>query len=407
MDKAVGRRVAVIGGGPAGLMAATVVAAAGVAVDLYEAKPTVGRKFLLAGRSGLNLTNAEPLAAFLDRYGPAKARMAPVVEAFPPEALRAWLADLGVETFVGSSGRVFPAGMKAAALLREWLRRLAGLGVVVHTRYRWVGFSDGRLRFQRDGNETIGVAADATVVALGGASWPRMGSDGAWVGLLAAEGVAVAPLKPANCGFEADWSEAFADRWEGAPLKNIAATFAGHTVRGEITVTRHGLEGGPVYALGAALRDAIETTGEAALVIDLKPDLDLAQVEARLSRPRRRASLSNFLRKTLGLTGVAVALLRERRYTPDDGAAFAACVKGLAVPLLRPRPISEAISTAGGVRFSELDDQLMLIRRPGVFVAGEMLDWEAPTGGFLLQGAFSTGWWAGRGALNWLGVTAR
>ena len=397
-------RIAVVGGGPAGLMAATVAAAAGIAVDLYDAKPTVGRKLLLAGRSGLNLTHGEALPIFLTRYGAAAPALIDAIERFPPADLRDWLAELGVDTFVGSSGRVFPVGMKAAVFLRAWLRHLDGLGVHWHARHRWLGFADGGLRFDHDGR-AVTAHPDASVLALGGASWPRLGSDGRWVEPFAAAGIAVAPLRPANCGFEADWSAAFAERWQGAPLKTVALAFDDRRIRGEITITRYGVEGGPVYALGAGLREAIAATGEAVPLLDLKPDLPLAEVERRLAQPRRRASLSNFLRRTLGLAGPVAALLRESGWR-DDGAGdirgLAGRLKAMPLRLRRPRPIAEAISSAGGVLFSEVDDSLMLRRRPGVFVAGEMLDWEAPTGGYLLQGAFSTGRRAGHGALTWL-----
>jgi uncharacterized flavoprotein (TIGR03862 family) len=401
-------RVAVIGGGPAGLMAAEVLAAGGASVTVYDRMPSVGRKFLLAGRGGLNLTHSEDLAPFLGRYGAAQGHLRPAVEALPPEAVRAWCEALGQPTFVGSSGRVFPRAMKASPLLRAWLGRLAAAGVAFRTRHRWVGWDDeGRLRFATPGGEEA-VVANAAVLALGGASWPRLGSAGDWVSPFSAAGVAVTPLAPANCGFLVAWSAAFRGRFEGEPLKRIALTFAGETVRGEALVTATGIEGGAVYALSGPLREALRAGGEAVLHIDLRPDLSHAELEARLARPRGKQSLSTFLRKAVGLAPVAIALLHETAL-PDAGrvgdmppAGLAALIKSVPLRLMAPAPIETAISTAGGVGWEAVDAHLMLRRCPGVFVAGEMLDWEAPTGGYLLQACLATGALAARGALQWV-----
>ena len=388
------RSVAIIGGGPAGLMAAEAAASRGVTVDLYDAMPSVGRKFLLAGRGGLNLTHSEPLDRFLGRYGPARAVLRPMIEALPPEAVRAWAAGLGIDTFVGSSGRIFPTEFKAAPLLRAWVRRLRELGVRFHPRHRWLGWEGEALRFKDGDGHTLSVQPGAAVLALGGASWPRLGSDGGWTALLAAQGVTVAPLRPANCGFDIVWPDRLKSGFAGVPLKTVDLHFAGRSLRGEVMLTETGIEGGAVYALSAALRDAIERDGGARLILDLKPDLSVAVVAERLQRPRGGASLATFLRKVLDLPPAAVQLLRG--FAGDIPVAVA--IKALPLPLVAPRPIAEAISSAGGIALSELDERLMLRRRPGVFAAGEMLDWEAPTGGYLLQACLSTGHRAGAAA---------
>lgn len=391
--------VAVIGGGPAGLMAAEVLAGAGCAVTIYERMPTVGRKLLIAGRGGLNLTHGEPREAFLSHYGGARDWLTPMLDAFPPAALRAWSAALGEETFVGSSGRVFPNSFKASPLLRAWLRRLDSLDVRIETRRRWLGWDEqGALSFEGHAP----VRADATVLALGGASWPRLGSDGAWVDILGRRGVAIAALRPANCGFEVAWSDHIRDRFAGQPLKRIALSFAGQRVRGEAMVTAHGLEGGAVYALAAPLREAIARDGRAVVEIDLLPDLDAADLHRRLAEPRGARSLSTILRR-IGLSPAGVALLRETPLGSTPGEIVAR-IKAVPVIVLMARPIERAISTAGGVVRDEVDDSLMLKRLPGVFVAGEMLDWEAPTGGYLLQASFATAVAAARGALSRLGL---
>lgn len=390
--------VVIIGGGPAGLMAAEVLAGAGCAVTVCERMPTVGRKLLMAGRGGLNLTHGEPRESFLSRYGEARDWLTPMLDAFPPSALRAWSASLGEETFVGSSGRVFPKSFKASPLLRAWLRRLDGLGVRVETRRRWLGWDEGgALRF--DGMQPV--RADATVLALGGASWPRLGSDGSWVDILRGRGVAVSALRPANCGFEVAWSDHLRDRFAGQPLKRIALSFGGQRVRGEAMITAHGLEGGAVYALSAPLREAILRDGRAVVNVDLLPDLDEADIRTRLAEPRGARSLSTILRR-IGLSPAGVALLRETTLGSTP-AALAARVKNVPVIVVAARPIERAISTAGGIARDEVDEHLMLKRLPGVFAAGEMLDWEAPTGGYLLQACFATAVTAAHGALSYLG----
>jgi uncharacterized flavoprotein (TIGR03862 family) len=390
--------VAVVGGGPAGLMAAETLARAGVGVTIVDRMPSLGRKFLLAGRGGLNLTHSEPLPAFLARYGDATQRLAPLVEAFAPAAAIAWCEGLAQPTFVGSSGRVFPRAMKASPLLRAWLQRLDSLGVVARLRWRWLGWDGAALRFDTpDGERTLTPAA--TVLAMGGASWPKLGSDGAWVSAL--DGIAVAPLRPANMGFFVPWSAHFREKFAGAPLKRIGLTFAGQTVRGEAVVTRDGIEGGAVYALSAPLREALRA-GEVFLHIDLRPDLSHAALAARLARPRGSASLSTFLRKEAGLAPVGVGLVQEALHGGAAGDDLCALIKAVPVRVTAPQPIDRAISTAGGVAWTEVEARLMLRQRPGVFVAGEMLDWEAPTGGYLLQACLATGAAAGAGVLAWL-----
>lgn len=395
--------VAVVGGGPAGLAAAEVLAGAGLPVTVYERMPSVARKLLIAGRGGLNLTHSEPLPDFLRRYHPAEPRLTASVEAFPPAALRDWSADLGQATFVGSSGRVFPESFKASPLLRAWLTRLDGLGVTIRTRHRLVGFGDGSLRFETP-EGSLAVRPRASLLALGGASWPRLGSDGAWVPLLTAEGVAVAPLKPANVGFTVAWSDHFSERFAGEPLKRVAARIGEHRARGEAIATKDGIEGGLIYALSRPIREAIERDGAASLVLDLRPDLDVPALAARLARSRSGESLSTRLRKAAALSPAAAGLLREAHANtlPSEPAALAAAIKAAPLRLLSPAPIARAISSAGGVAFDALDARFMLRARPGTFVAGEMLDWEAPTGGYLLQAAFAGGRAAAAGLLAWL-----
>jgi uncharacterized flavoprotein (TIGR03862 family) len=397
--------VAVIGGGPAGLMAAEVLTQGGAAVTVYERMPSVGRKFLMAGRGGLNLTHSEPLADLLARYGPAMPHLRKAVEAFPPAALRVWCEGLGQETFIGTSGRVFPKAFKTSPLLRAWLRRLSSAGVDFRLRHRWLGWDErDALLFDAPGGR-VAVQADAVVLALGGASWPRLGADGGWVDILRNAGVAVAALRPANCGFIARWSDAFRERFHGHPLKRIALSFGGQSVRGEAIVTRQGLEGGGIYALSAPLREAIAATGEAMLRIALRPDLSEAQLRERLQAPRRKQSLSTFLRKSVNLSPVAIGLLHDAalgRVGAMDAAELAALIEAVPIRLAGTASLDRAISTAGGVSFDALDDTYMLRQQPGVFAAGEMLDWEAPTGGYLLQASFATGAAAARGALTWL-----
>jgi len=400
--------VAVIGAGPAGLMAAEVLAQGGVDVTLYDAMSSAGRKFLMAGRGGLNLTHSEPLPAFLSRYAGAAPNLKAAIDAFPPQSLRDWSETLGQPTFIGSSGRVFPKAFKASPLLRAWLRRLDALGVRLALRHRWTGWDEhGRLHFQTpEGRREI--TAGATVLALGGASWPRLGSDGAWVETLAAKSVKISPLRPANSGFTVAWSDIFRDRFEGQPLKGVALTSGARTVRGEAIVTRSGIEGGAIYALSADLREAIAGSGQATLHIALRPDIDSKGLVARLSPTKAKQSLSNFLRKAAHLSPVAIGLLQEAAKTSGvslsslSPADLADLINAVPIQLTGTAPIARAISTAGGIAFDELDAGFMIRHLPGVFVAGEMLDWEAPTGGYLLQASFATGAAAGRGALNWL-----
>jgi uncharacterized flavoprotein (TIGR03862 family) len=401
-------QVAIIGAGPAGLMAAEVLAQAGAGVTVYEAMASAGRKFLMAGRGGLNLTHSEPLPEFLTRYGTAMPNLAPTIEAFPPEALREWSQALGQPTFVGSSGRVFPKAMKASPLLRAWLRRLDFMGAKFALRHRWTGWDeDGHLLFQTPNGRRV-VEARATVLALGGASWPRLGSEGAWVETLAAKGVSISPLKPANCGFTVAWSDIFRDRFEGKPLKGVALSFGARTVRGEATITRTGIEGGAVYALSAELREAILSSGQATLHIALRPDLETGDLITRLSAPHGKQSLSNRLRKAVQLSPVAIGLLQEAAIASGVSLSslsrqmLAERINAVPIQLNGIVPIARAISTAGGIAFDELDADFMIRRLPGVFASGEMLDWEAPTGGYLLQASFATGATAGRGAVKWL-----
>ena len=400
--------VAIIGAGPAGLMAAEVLARGGAGVTVYDAMPSAGRKFLMAGRGGLNLTHSEALPEFLTRYGVAAPQLATAIEAFPPAALRAWSEALGQPTFIGSSGRVFPTAVKASPLLRAWLRRLDAMGVQLALRHRWTGWNDdGQLLFQTpDGKRAVN--AHTTVLALGGASWPRLGSNGAWVKTLAASGVAISPLRPANCGFAVAWSEILRDRFEGHPLKGIALSFGSHAVRGEAIITRTGIEGGAIYALSAHLRESIGSSGQAILHVALRPDLGMQDLMAQLSRPRGRQSLSNFLRKAAHLSPAAIGLLQEAAIASGvplsslSSVSLAGLINDVPVELKGVAPIARAISTAGGISFDEVDADFMIRRLPGVFTAGEMLDWEAPTGGYLLQASFATGAAAGRGALKWL-----
>jgi uncharacterized flavoprotein (TIGR03862 family) len=394
----------VIGGGPAGLMAAEMLATAGARVTVFERMPSVGRKFLLAGRGGLNLTHAEDFASFRTRYGAAAEWLTPALEAFPPAALRAWCHGLGVETFVGSSGRVFPVAMKTSPLLRAWLARLRALGVVIETRQLWTGWdAAGRLRLRGPEGER-GVAADATVLALGGGSWPRLGSDGGWAEVLTRAGVAVTPLRPANCGFVCAWSARFRDGFAGAPLKAIRAEAEGLSARGDAVITGYGIEGGAIYALSAGLRERIARDGAATLTLDLRPDQSAAVLAARLARVRARESLSNVLRRGANLSPVAVHLLREDPAPlPRASALLAARIKAVRLTLTAPQPLARAISTAGGVAQDGLDAGFMVRKLPGVFVAGEMLEWEAPTGGYLLQASLATGRAAGLAASRFVG----
>jgi uncharacterized flavoprotein (TIGR03862 family) len=399
----------VIGGGPAGLMAAEALAGRGVAVDVYDAMPSVGRKFLMAGKGGMNITHAEPAPAFLARYGQRANRIAPLLAEFDGPALRAWVHGLGIDTFVGSSGRVFPTEMKAAPLLRTWLHRLRESGVRVHTRHRWLGWDDaGQLRFASPAGEST-VSAPAVVLALGGGSWARLGSDAAWVPWLAEHDVTITPLRPANCGFDVDWSDVFRERYAGQPVKSVAMAVTApdgtplHR-QGEFVISATGIEGSLVYALSAPIRDLIERDGSAEIRLDLAPGMSAARVADEIARPRGSRSVSSHLQSKLGITGVKAGLLYEGVSKADmhDPAALAAAIKALPLRLVRARPIDEVISTAGGVAFEAMNDHLMLNAMPGVFCAGEMLDWEAPTGGYLLTACFASGRMAGLGAANYL-----
>ncbi|MBP1852019.1 TIGR03862 family flavoprotein [Rhizobium halophytocola] len=397
------RTILIVGGGPAGLAAAERLSGAGHLVTLCEAMPTVGRKLLMAGKSGLNLTHSDPFDIFLARYGEAAPRLAGLLETYPAERLRAWADALGADTFVGTSGRVFPRVMKASPLLRAWLARLEAQGVTILTRYRLTGFSQNAAHFDTAGGETS-LPFDALLLALGGASWPRLGSDGQWAQMLRHKGVAISPLQPANCGFDAALDAGFLERFAGTPVKSVTVTSAAGSLQGEFVITRHGVEGSLIYAHSAVLREAIRQTATAALEVDLAPGRAVEKLERDLARVDRKASFSNRLRKGAGLDGVKAALLRALTSEDDrrDAARLARRIKALAVPLLRPRPIEEAISTAGGIAWGEFDTNLMLKAMPGTFAAGEMLDWEAPTGGYLLTACFASGWAAADGIDRWL-----
>jgi uncharacterized flavoprotein (TIGR03862 family) len=400
--------VAIIGAGPAGLMAAETLAQDGARVTVYDAMPSAGRKFLMAGRGGLNLTHSEPLDLFLKRYREAEPGLAATIKAFPPERLRAWCEALGQPTFVGSSGRIFPKTLKASPLLRAWLRRLDGMGVSFSLRHRWIGWDDsGRMLFQTPEGQSA-VDAGAVVLALGGASWPRLGSDGGCMETLHAKGVKLSRLKPANCGFTVNWSDIFRERFEGTPLKGIALAFAERTARGEAVITRDGIEGGAVYALSSELREAVLRSGAATLHIALRPDISPGDLVKRLSAPRGKQTFSNWLRKAGQLFPVGIGLLQEAAINSGMPLAslptekLARTINTAPVQITGIASIARAISSAGGIALDELDGDFMLRRLPGVFAAGEMLDWEAPTGGYLLQACFATGVAAGRGALKWL-----
>jgi uncharacterized flavoprotein (TIGR03862 family) len=401
--------ITIIGGGPAGLMAAESAIAKGARVDLYDAMASVGRKFLLAGKGGLNLTHSEPLEPFLMRYGMRSSQIEPLLIAFGPDALREWARELGIETFVGTSGRVFPSDLKAAPLLRAWLRRLRHDGVTFHMRHRWNGWDErGALCFATP-EGSLSVQADAVVLALGGGSWPQLGSDGTWVRMLAERGVPVEPLRSVNCGFDVGWTDHFRTRFAGHPVKPVvvSVTNADGTEsrqQGEFVVTETGIEGGVIYAVSACLRDEILAKGNAVVHLDLAPDRELPRLVADLSRPRGSRSVANHLQRRANIEGVKAGLLRECIAKQDfaDPARLAAAIKALPLRLIAPRPLEEAISTAGGITFKALDERLMIRALAGVFCAGEMLDWEAPTGGYLLTACFASGRAAGAGAVAWL-----
>ena len=394
--------VSIVGAGPAGLMAAEVLAQAGVAVTVHERMPSPARKLLLAGRGGLNLTHTEDQAAFLGRYGARADAVSDWLDAFSPDDLTAWAEGLGQPTFVGSSGRVFPRAMKASPLVRAWLARLDGLGVTLKVRSRWTGWSGDALAFDTPEGERL-ETPDATVLALGGASWPRLGSDGAWAPVLETAGAEVAPLRPANAGFNVAWSQILIDKAAGQPLKAVALTFDGQTVKGEVMLTRYGIEGGAVYALSGPLREALDRDGSAVLTLDLRPDLGVEALAARLDDARSKDSMTNLLRKAAGLSPAGIAVLRDiPGEIPTGSDKLARRIKAVRLMLTGMQGLDRAISSAGGVRFDSLDARSMLITKPGVFVAGEMLDWEAPTGGYLLQASLASGVVAANGVLDWL-----
>ncbi len=400
------RSIAIIGGGPAGLMAAEHLAQTGHQITVYDRMPSMGRKLLMAGRGGLNLTHSEDITHFLAKYHPQSPCLTKAVQAFPPSALRVWADDLGAETFVGTSGRVFPRALKASPLLRAWLRRLETLGVVLHTHTNWQGWDDdGNLCFKNRAGELFRIKPDVTLLALGGASWPKLGSDGEWCSLLQEKQVRINPLRPSNCGFHVQWSALFSERFAGTPLKSARFSFEGNTVRSEAVVTREGIEGSAIYALSGKLRDVIDSQGHADLILDLAPDIALDDLRVRLSNTRKKETLSNRLRKAAHLSPLAISLLREGPdgiALPHKPEALAALVKAYKLRLIGTKPITKAISSAGGIRFEDLDDYSMIRALPGVFAAGEMLDWEAPTGGYLLQACFSNAIAAAHGIIHWL-----
>jgi len=408
------KSVAVIGGGPAGLMAAEVISAHDIKVDIYDSMSSVGRKFLMAGKGGLNITHSDPFDVFVSRYGKRSKNIEPLLKVFGADQLREWVHSLGIQTFIGTSGRVFPTGMKASPLLRAWLKRLNASNVTFHLRHKWTGFLpdqrsspvDNSLRFVTPEGE-ITVKPDAVVLALGGGSWSRLGSDGAWVPWLKQAGAEVEALRPSNCGFDVAWSEHFREKYNGRPIKSVVLSFGEFHQQGEFIVTKEGVEGSLIYAASAMIRDEIYIKGKAVILLDLKPDRTLEWLKEKLSHPQGKRSLASYLEKTLGIRGVKAGLLREFVSKDDFANAerLAGFIKELPVPLVAPRPLDEAISSAGGVTFESLDEHLMLRTMPGVFCAGEMLDWEAPTGGYLLTACFSSGYTAGRGVLKWFEIS--
>ena len=410
------KSVAIIGGGPAGLMAAEVVSAhsQGARVDVYDSMPSLGRKFLMAGKSGLNITHSEPFDQFLSRYGERRAQIEAMLKEFGPDDVRQWASGLGIETYVGTSGRVFPVGMKASPLLRAWLRRLSDSGVTFHLRHKWTGSivpaaEDGglsELRLESPGGD-VTIKADAVLLALGGGSWSRLGSDGAWVPWLKGAGAQVEPLRPSNCGFDVAWTSHFRERFEGHPIKSVVLSFGSFRQQGEFIITKEGVEGSLIYAASALLRDEIDAKGKAIIALDLAPDRSQEWLAERLSKPRGPRTMTSHLEKTVKIKGVKAGLLYEFVPKEDFSNAerLAHFIKNLQIPLIATRPLDEAISTAGGVRFESLDEHLMLRSLPGVFCAGEMLDWEAPTGGYLITACMASGYAAGKGMLKWLGIS--
>ena len=398
------KTAAIIGGGPAGLMAAEVISAHGLKVDVYDAMPSVGRKLLMAGKSGLNITHSDPFDVFVSRYGKRSQNIEPLLKVFGADQLREWVHSLGIQTFIGTSGRVFPMGMKASPLLRAWLTRLNASNVTVNLRHKWTGFlPDKSLHFNSpDGDVTV--KADAVVLALGGGSWSRLGSSGEWVPWLRQAGAQVEALRPANCGFEVEWSEHFREKYDGHPVKTVVLSFGDFRQQGEFIITKEGVQGGLIYTASALMRDEIDANGTAVMYLDLKPDRTLEWLKDKLSKPRGKRSLASYLEKSLGIYTVKAGLLREFVSKEDftDAEKLAGFIKALPVPLVRPSPLDEAISSAGGVTFESLNESLMLKNMPGVFCAGEMLDWEAPTGGYLLTACYSSGYAAGHGVLKYL-----
>ena len=397
------KTVAIIGGGPAGLMAAEVLIQSGVQVDIYDSMPSLGRKLLMAGKGGLNITHSEPYDKFVTRYGARQKEICAYLDKFTPDDLRTWTQELGVETFIGTSGRVFPVKMKASPLLRAWFKRLQESGVKIHTRHHWNGWVNNSLIFETPSGE-IKIKPDAVVLALGGASWPRLGSSGAWVDWLEQAGIKVEAFRPSNCGFDVNWSSHFREKYHGHPIKPVILTFQDFNAQGECIVTKTGVEGSLIYAASSQLRDEIDSKGSATIVLDLAPDWSREKLIAALSRPRGSRTYASHLEKTIGFKGVKVGLLHEfvSKETFSDIEKMAGAIKELCIPLIGIRPIEEAISSAGGVKFEELDSRLMIKKIPGVFCAGEMLDWEAPTGGYLLTACMATGRAAGAGILEWL-----
>ena len=396
--------VVIIGGGPAGLMVAEVLIQQGVKVDVYDSMPSLGRKFLMAGMGGLNLTHSEPFEKFVSRYGNRRGNIEPMLKSFGPDELIKWASGLGIETFVGTSGRVFPKEMKSSPLLRAWLKRLDEAGVNFHLGNKWLGWNaDRSLKFETaQGGKTV--HADAVVLALGGGSWAKLGSDGAWVKWLDQAGVKVEALKPSNCGFDVAWTPHFRERFDGQPLKSVVLSFGTFRQQGEFIVTKDGVQGSLIYAASASIRDEIEARGKAVILLDLSPDRSHEWLVEKLSKPRGSRSMSSHLEKTVGLKGVKVGLLHEFMPKEDfvNMERVAAFIKQMPIPLIAPRPLDEAISSAGGVMFESLDENLMIKSMPGVFCAGEMLDWEAPTGGYLLTACFASGRAAAAGMLKWL-----
>ncbi len=397
------KSIAIIGGGPAGLMAADLLSQYDVKVDVYEAMPSLGRKFLMAGKSGLNLTHSEDYPLFVTRYGNKQHEIEKLLADFTPHDLLAFTNELDVKTFVGSSGRVFPVAMKASPMLRAWIHRLTSRGVTFHLRHRWSGWEDQQLVFETP-TGVIKINPDATILALGGASWPKLGSKGDWVPRLLQAGIIVKSFSPANCGFYVNWSTHFSEKFHGQPIKSVVLSFKDFKQQGEFVITKKGIEGSLIYSASATLRDELASTGQASLTLDLAPDTSIEKLTQALGRPRGSMSLSSHLRKTTGIQGVKLGLLYEfiAKEIFENPNKLAHAIKALSIPLVSPTPLATAISSAGGISFEELDDHLMLRKMPGVFCAGEMLDWEAPTGGYLLSACFAMGRAAGKGALLWL-----